>query len=109
MIRISPQLFLKADLARTQSLSLLLADTQVVRLVSQFTTDKKCHTLEFNEFLKMMAAEEQKDLRPPEETLVDAFRYPLSSKFSEDGISKGVMVHFKKHILGHLTTTEMAS
>ena len=82
MIRISPQLILRADLARTQSLPPLLADTQVVRLVSQFTSDKKCHTLEFNEFLKMMAAEEQKDLRPPAETLVDAFRYPPCSKFT---------------------------
>jgi hypothetical protein len=47
----------------------------VLEMVRLFSSDKKNCSMEFNEFLKMMAAEERRDCRPQEEALVQAFRW----------------------------------
>ena len=48
--------------------------TEVAAIVKEHSSDDRNHSMEFNEFLKMMAAEERRDLRPQREALVDAFR-----------------------------------
>ena len=39
-----------------------------------FSSDEKNCSMEFNEFLKMMATEERKDSQPKEDALLKAFR-----------------------------------
>ena len=51
--------------------------TEVAAIVKEHSSDDRNHSMEFNEFLKMMAAEERRDLRPQREALVDAFRSTL--------------------------------
>jgi Ca2+-binding EF-hand superfamily protein len=50
----------------------------VVEMVRLFSSDKKNCSMEFNEFLKMMAAEERRDCRPQKEALVQAFRWVVA-------------------------------
>ena len=48
---------------------------EVADLVIGFSSDEKNCSMEFNEFLKMMATEERKDSQPKEEALLEAFRF----------------------------------
>ena len=48
---------------------------EVAELVIGFSSDEKNCSMEFNEFLKMMATEERKDSQPKEEALLEAFRF----------------------------------
>jgi len=56
---------------------------EVADLVIGFSSDEKNCSMEFNEFLKMMATEERKDSQPKEEALLEAFR-----TFDRDGSGK---------------------
>ena len=49
-------------------------DRTMVKRVKEFSADKKNGSLEFNDFLKMMAAEEERDWKAPYSSLLDAFR-----------------------------------
>ena len=51
---------------------------EVADLVIGFSSDEKNCSMEFNEFLKMMATEERKDSQPKEEALLEAFRFCLN-------------------------------
>ena len=51
---------------------------EVAELVIGFSSDEKNCSMEFNEFLKMMATEERKDSQPKEEALLEAFRFCLN-------------------------------
>lgn len=73
-----------------------LAAKEVAELVKGFSSDEKNCSMEFNEFLKMMATEESKDSRPQEDALLKAFRC-----FSLDILFW--------HIPGHLTGIVMGS
>ena len=47
---------------------------EVAELVRGFSSDEKNCSMEFNEFLKMMATEERKDSQPKGDALLEAFR-----------------------------------
>ena len=47
---------------------------EVTELVRGFSSDEKNCSMEFNEFLKMMATEERKDSQPKGDALLEAFR-----------------------------------
>ena len=47
---------------------------EVTELVRGFSSDEKNCSMEFNEFLKMMATEERKDSQPKGDALLQAFR-----------------------------------
>ena len=47
---------------------------EVTELVKGFSSDEKNCSMEFNEFLKMMATEERKDSQPKGDALLEAFR-----------------------------------
>ena len=52
----------------------------MTELVKGFSSDEKNCSMEFNEFLKMMATEERKDSQPKGDALLEAFRC-LTKKF----------------------------
>ena len=47
---------------------------EVAELVRGFSSDEKNCSMEFNEFLKMIATEERKDSQPQGDALLEAFR-----------------------------------
>ena len=47
----------------------------MAELVRGFSSDEKNCSMEFNEFLKMIATEERKDSQPKGDALLEAFRY----------------------------------
>ena len=54
----------------------------MTELVKGFSSDEKNCSMEFNEFLKMMATEERKDSQPKGDALLEAFRC-FSKKFMQ--------------------------
>ena len=50
------------------------AGKEVTELVKGFSSDEKNCSMEFNEFLKMMATEERKDAQPKGDAILEAFR-----------------------------------
>ena len=56
---------------------------EVAELVRGFSSDEKNCSMEFNEFLKMIATEERKDSQPKGDALLEAFRcYSLCFQIS---------------------------
>ena len=76
----------------------------MTELVKGFSSDEKNCSMEFNEFLKMMATEERKDSQPKGDALLEAFR----CFFKEiHAIFCGWTFSF--YNLGHLTKIVMES
>ena len=57
------------------NIGLLIAEKDLLEKVNKFSTDKKNYSLEFNEFLKMMAIEMKRDANRTAAELTDAFRF----------------------------------